>query len=220
MSSNVSVRKKQPSNVGPWSEDRTSEERSEFFRRAARAQWGPKKIPPKKANDGPWTWPIDLERYDRSPHLTRVETNMLTRYAEAYKFYRYGRTMDFGAALNRLVRPLNEVLDYTGIITNRRKYVLLFFLREMAERKRPFGDGLLRSGLIRLTLGSLHGSMPWRLLTCCAVFLICIASRAITSSIPVWPARFLAASTRRRSLNACWISSWSGATGGEAHATK
>ena len=105
MSSNVSVRKKQPSNVGPWSKDRTSEERSEFFQRAARAQWGPKKIPPKKANDGPWTWPIDLERYDRSPHLTRFETNMLTRYAEAYKFYRYGRTMDFGAALNRLVRP-------------------------------------------------------------------------------------------------------------------
>ena len=138
MSSNVSVRKKQPSNVGPWSGDRSSEERSEFFRRAARAQWGPNKIPPKKANDGPWTWPIDLERYDRSPHLTRVETNMLTRYAEAYKFYRYGRTMDFGAALNRLVRPLNDVLDYTGIITNRRKYVLLFLLREMAERKRPF----------------------------------------------------------------------------------
>ena len=138
MSSSVPVKRKHSNNIEPWFEGRTSEERSDFFRRAARAQWGPKKIPPKKANDGPWTWPIDLERYDRSPHLTRVETNMLTRYAEAYRFYRYGRTMDFGAALDRLVRPLNDTLDYTGIGTNKRKYVLLFFLREMAERKRSF----------------------------------------------------------------------------------
>ena len=46
--------------------------------------------------------------------------------------------MNFGAALDRLVRPLDDTLDYTGIITYRRKYVLLFFLREMAERKRSF----------------------------------------------------------------------------------
>jgi len=62
----------------------------------------------------------------------------LTRYAEAYRFYRYGRTMDFGPSLNRLVQPLNDTLDYKGIKTNHRKYVLLFFLREMAERKRSF----------------------------------------------------------------------------------
>ncbi len=42
------------------------------------------------------------------------------------------------ASLNRLVQPLNDTLDYTGIKTNHRKYVLLFFLREMAERKRSF----------------------------------------------------------------------------------
>ena len=138
MSRGGSFRNKQSDNVEPWFEGRVSEERSDFFRRAARAQWGPKKIPPKKANDGPWTWPIDLERYDRSPHLTQGETIMLTRYAEAYRFYRYGRTMDFGAALDRLVRPLNDTFDYTGIGTNKRKYVLLFFLRKMAERKRSF----------------------------------------------------------------------------------
>jgi hypothetical protein len=63
---------------------------------------------------------------DRSAHLTPVEKNTLTRYAEAYRFYRYGRTIDFGAALERLVRPLNDALDYIGIGTNKRKYVLLF----------------------------------------------------------------------------------------------
>jgi hypothetical protein len=137
MSSQIILEKGRPKSGEPRFESRTPKQQSDSFRRA-RAQWGPEKILPKKADDGPWTWPINLERYDRSPQLTSVEKNMLTRYAEAYRFYRYGRTMDFGAALDRLVRPLNDTLDYTGIITNRRKYVLLFFLREMAERKRSF----------------------------------------------------------------------------------
>jgi integrase len=46
--------------------------------------------------------------------------------------------MDFGPSLDRLIRPLNDVFDYTGIKTEKRRYVLLFFLREMAERKRSF----------------------------------------------------------------------------------
>ena len=40
----------------------------------------------------------------------------------------------FRSSLNRLVQPLNDALDYTGIITIQRKYMLVFFLREMAER--------------------------------------------------------------------------------------
>jgi hypothetical protein len=103
------------------------------MQRAARAQWGPNKQEPKKADDGPWIWPIDLDRYDRSSSLTAIEADVLTRHAEAYRFYRYGRTMDFGQALDRLVKPLNDTLDYTGIRTYFRKYVLLFFLREMGR---------------------------------------------------------------------------------------
>jgi len=135
MSSQVILEKKRPKTTG--FESRTPKQQADSFRRA-RAQWGPMRILPKKADDGPWAWPINLERYDRSPQLTSVEKNMLTRYAEAYKFYRYGRTMNFGGALDRLVRPLNDALDYTGITTYRRKYVLLFFLREMAERQGSF----------------------------------------------------------------------------------
>ena len=127
-----------PNNIGPWLEKLPAEKRAQLFQRAARAQWGPEKQEPKKADDGPWVWPIDLDRYDRSSGLTPVEEDMLTRYAEAYRFYRYGRTMDFGETLDRLVKPLNDALDYTGIRTLFRKYVLLFFLREMAERKRSF----------------------------------------------------------------------------------
>jgi integrase len=125
-------------NIGLWYETLTTAERKQLVQKCARAQWGPEKEKPKKADDGPWIWPLDLDRYDRSSTLTADEEDVLTRYAEAYRFYRYGRTMDFGPSLKRLVQPLNEALDYTGIIPNQRKYVLLFFLREMAERKLSF----------------------------------------------------------------------------------
>jgi integrase len=127
-----------PNNIGRWASTLTAEQRTEHFKSGPRAQWGPEKTSPKKADDGPWAWPLALDRYDRATPLTTDEEDMLTRYAEAYRFYRYGRTMDFGPSLNRLVQPLNDALDYTGIKTGHRKYVLLFFLREMAERKRSF----------------------------------------------------------------------------------
>jgi hypothetical protein len=77
-----------PNNIGPWFERLPADKRAQLFQRAARAQWGPKKQEPKKADDGPWVWPIDLDRYDRSSALTPIEEDMLTRYAEAYRFYR------------------------------------------------------------------------------------------------------------------------------------
>ncbi len=135
---NKSPLKKRPNNIGPWYDALTAEQRAAHQERATRAQWGPRKEPPKKADDGPWIWPFDLAQYDRSASLTAVEQDMLARYKEAYRFYRYGRTMDFGPTLDRLVRPLNDVFDYTGIKTQLRRYVLLFFLREMAERNSSF----------------------------------------------------------------------------------
>ena len=95
-------------NIGRWVDTLTVEQRGSLFQSGARAQWGPEKEKPKKADDGPWTWPIDLSRYDRCAMLTAGEEDLLTRYAEAYRFYRYGRTMDFGPSLNRLVQPLND----------------------------------------------------------------------------------------------------------------
>jgi integrase len=127
-----------PNNIGGWLEKLPADKRAQLFQRAARAQWGPQKQEQKKADDGPWVWPIDLDRYDHSSTLTTVEVDSLTRYAEAYRFYRFGRHMDFGSALDRLVRPLNDALDYIGIRTNYRRYTLLSLLREIAERRRAF----------------------------------------------------------------------------------
>ncbi len=111
MKRNRSSNEKRTSNFGRWFETLTPEQRFAHAQRAARALWGPQKAPPPKANDGPWVWPIDVERYERSAALTAVEGDMLTRYTEAYRFYRYGCTMDFGPSLDRLIRPLNDVFD-------------------------------------------------------------------------------------------------------------
>lgn len=137
MSTNAALKKK-PNNIGRWITTLTPKQRSDLIQRATRAQWGPRRKPPKKADDGPWTWPIDTEQYGRSPILTPTEKETLTRYAESYRFYRYGRTMDFGVVLDRLVRPLNDTFDYTGIKTLERRYTLFFFLREIEKRGRPF----------------------------------------------------------------------------------
>ena len=60
-------------NIGRWVDTLTVEQRSSLFQRSARAQWGPEKEKPKKADDGPWTWPIGLDRYDRSSTRTRAK---------------------------------------------------------------------------------------------------------------------------------------------------
>jgi integrase len=162
------IKNERPNNFGRWFETLTPEQRSVHGQRAARALWGPKKDPQPKANDGPWVWPIDVERYDRSPALTAVETDMLTRYADAYRFYRYGRTMDFGPFLDRLVRPLNDVFDYTGIKTEQRRYVLLFFLREMARRNLSFWGWSIAEWI-----DSIEARRPARQHAVAAAYLLC-----------------------------------------------
>ncbi len=162
------IKKERSNNFGCWFETLTPEQRSVQGQRAARALWGPKKEPALKANDGPWVWPIDVNGYDRSAALTDVETEMLTRYAEAYRFYRYGRTIDFGPSLDRLVRPLNDVFDYTDIKTEKRRYVLLFFLREMAERNRSFWGWTTEEWI-----DSIEARRPARQHVVAAAYLLC-----------------------------------------------
>jgi hypothetical protein len=121
---------------------------------------------------------------------------MLTRYAEAYRFYRYGRTMDFGETLDRLVRPLNDALDYTGIRTLHRRYVLLYFLREMAERRRSFWgwttDEWIETSERRKKVEYQH-VLPSP--TCFADSQIFIVSARITLFMSSWHGRSLAEST-------------------------
>jgi hypothetical protein len=67
-----------PNNIGKWAASLSAEEKEQHHQRA-----GPEKQEPKKADDGPWTWPIDLSRYDRSGSLTAIEQDRLPLCAEA-----------------------------------------------------------------------------------------------------------------------------------------
>ncbi len=90
---------------------------------------------------------------DRFPGLTPVEERMLTRYAEAYRFYRYGRTMDFGTELDRLVRPLNDTFDYPGIKT---MLTIAYLLCSFSDLHRLKGDRVVYSCLARKVFGREH----------------------------------------------------------------
>ncbi len=76
-------------NIGPWIDTLTADEKTAFVQKAARAQWGPVKEEQKKADDGAWIWPLDVSNYDRQAELSVAEADVLTRYAEAYRFYRF-----------------------------------------------------------------------------------------------------------------------------------
>ncbi len=82
---NKGAMKKRPNNIGPWYKALTGEQRSAHQERATLAKWGLKKELPKKADDGPWIWPLDFEQYDRSASLTAAEQDSLARYTEAYR---------------------------------------------------------------------------------------------------------------------------------------
>jgi hypothetical protein len=124
---------------------------------------------------------------------------MLTRYAEAYRFYRYGRTMDFGTELDRLVRPLNDTFDYTGIKTMQRRYTLFFFLREIEKRGRSYWGWTTDEWI-----DTINARVKARQHAVAIAYLLCSFSdlhrlRVTMSSIPVWPGKCLGESTQSES---------------------
>src|SRR6202522_4777562 len=104
--------------------------------------------------------------------------------------------MFFGQARARLIEPLNDTLDYTGIRTLFRKYVLLYFLREMAERKRSFWGWTTDEWIETIER---QKKVEYQHVIAVA-YLLCgfsdsIGSVKITSFTSSWPARSSAAST-------------------------
>lgn len=85
-----------------------------------------------------WSWPIDVTRYDRSIPLTSVESAVLSAYVENYAAATHEKPPEFSPALQRLIRPLKDVLAYTALRTSHCEFVVLFLLREMARRGRNF----------------------------------------------------------------------------------
>ena len=72
--------------------------------------------------------------------MTMITPSYLGETIEYSSLHACRSTLEDPKTLDRLVKPLNDALDYTGIRTLFRKYVLLFFIREMAELRRTFWD--------------------------------------------------------------------------------
>jgi hypothetical protein len=89
------------------------------------------------ATDGTWWWPVDLSTYDRSPTLSAAEAAELEALVESRtlpglpRFYNY-------AGLERLFRPLRDVLDITRADTESRHGVLAVVAQEMWERRTSY----------------------------------------------------------------------------------
>src|SRR6266852_5617512 len=85
-----------------------------------------------------WSWPIDLSRYDRSPGLRLHEVTQLHQLIERFGRSATIRPQGGQDALARLLRPLNDTLDYTGAAGWARRGVITLLLRQMHERQMTF----------------------------------------------------------------------------------
>jgi hypothetical protein len=80
-----------------------------------------------------WRWPVDLTLYDRSPLLTSPEGAELKALAESRTLPKIPRFYNH-AGLQRLFRPLRDVLDVTQADTQSRHGVLAVVTEEMLNR--------------------------------------------------------------------------------------
>ena len=85
-----------------------------------------------------WSWPIDVARYNQAAALTAAEAAALTEYVRNYDAATHEKPAGFYTVMQRLIRPMEDVLAHTALRLSHRGFVVLFLLREMARRGRSF----------------------------------------------------------------------------------
>lgn len=84
-----------------------------------------------------WAWPIRVDAYDRSADLTQVEQQQLSSLLSCP-----GRLWRWTAALrqnlDRLIRPVSDVMGVTGADLETRRILLRVLLLETARRQKTF----------------------------------------------------------------------------------
>ncbi len=84
-----------------------------------------------------WAWPIRVDAYDRSADLTQVEQQQLSSMLSCP-----GRLWRWTAALrqnlDRLIRPVSDVMGVTGADLETRRILLRVLLLETARRQKTF----------------------------------------------------------------------------------
>ena len=82
-----------------------------------------------------WHWPVDIARYDRSPHLTEVERAELERAMKRKPFQLRPPTK---LLLHRLLQPLQDVFTATHLSPIIRHDTMRIMLIEMHRRGKTF----------------------------------------------------------------------------------
>jgi hypothetical protein len=85
-----------------------------------------------------WQWPIDPVAYDRSPNLSAREQEELALLAERFQARRTSWPKRTYVGLQRLLRPLQDVLTLVDCNISSRRGVLHLLLQEMHQRQQSF----------------------------------------------------------------------------------
>jgi hypothetical protein len=93
-------------------------------------------------------WPVNLCAYDRAPELSAAEKAALGLYAASREIHNQARTQYFHASLQRLVRPLRDVMDLMAPCKVARTEAINGLLREVYRRRQAL-LGMDSSGLGR-----------------------------------------------------------------------
>ena len=83
-------------------------------------------------------WPVDLKSYDRRVKLGASEKVALRLYVRRREAYQKAQTHHFQAALERLVRPLRDVMDLMAPCKERRTETINAVLRDVHRRRHAY----------------------------------------------------------------------------------
>jgi hypothetical protein len=85
----------------------------------------------------PWTWPVLLAAYDRTPTLTDTERAVLARLDHWIQQHHCRNQPELRAPLERLTKPLHDALSHMGLPLMRRQTTINVLLQQMSRRETP-----------------------------------------------------------------------------------
>ena len=94
--------------------------------------------PEQTSGEKKWCWPITVAQYDRAVRITSDEQRALQVIVESRYAQQKLHERDIWSRLERLIQPLDDVLNSITIQADHRNRILLLVLREMFRRGTSF----------------------------------------------------------------------------------
>src|SRR5258708_19143855 len=84
----------------------------------------------------PWSWPVNVERYDRTPELKQHEVTALERNLPLLASGVLPFNVMRQARVHRLLDPLEDAFNHVRFPRNRPPAMKILLLNEMLKRRR------------------------------------------------------------------------------------